>query len=297
MVVAVTLLNPHYVTNFNVDFKYYKSNGDLFDSGSTTFRRLTNDSLTSCSISFSPDYTITSSTATVSFKTKNAIPITGSFMLAVNGYTISDTVTTVDALSNASILTTTKPTYFSSSQMYFFNNFFKTSISAGSNIAFSISSILSPPTTSSTAFSWTLTTLYTTSTSNTIDSRICSIVVKEYPLDVTLTLNMTTFMVGTSVRTTFNYITPTILNFATDAINFIVPDSSITYLNALAAFSTGIGSGFDGQGTALILSNLTNGVLIPGSVNTDTYAANSNIFFRGTGMIMRSLVNSGTRTV
>ena len=181
MVVAVTLLNPHYVTNFDVDFKYYKTNGDLFDSGSTTFRRLTNDSLTSCSISFSPDYTITSSTVTVSFKTKNAIPINGSFMLAVNGYTINTTVTTVttvDVLSNASILTTTKPTYFSSGQIYFFNNFFKTSISAGSNIAFSISPILSPPTTSSTAFSWTLTTLYTTSTSNTIDSRICSIVVK-----------------------------------------------------------------------------------------------------------------------
>ena len=116
-------------------------------------------------------------------------------------------------------------------------------------------------------------------------------------MDVTLTLSATTFMVGTSVRTTFNYITPTILNFATDAINFIVPDSSLTYLNALAAFSGGTGSGFDGQGTSLILANLTNGVLIPGNVNTDTYAANSNIFFRGTGMIMRSLVNSGTRTV
>lgn len=178
MVVAVTLLNPQYVTNFNVDFKYYKTNGDLFDSGSTTYRRLTNDSLTSCSISFSPDNTITTSTATVSFKTKNAIPISGSFMLAVNGYTISDTVTTVDVLTNTSILATNKPTYFSSTQMYFFSNFFKTAIAGGSNVAFSISSILTPPTTSSTSFSWTLTTLYTTSTSNSIDSRICSIAVK-----------------------------------------------------------------------------------------------------------------------
>lgn len=104
-------------------------------------------------------------------------------------------------------------------------------------------------------------------------------------------------MVGTSARTTFIYVTPTLLNFATDAINFIVPDSIITYLNALAAFSTGSGCSFDGQGTTLILGNLTNGVLIPGNVNTDNYSANSNIALRGTGMILRSLVNSGTRTV
>ena len=297
MVVAATLLNPPYVTNFNVDFKYYKSDGSLFDSASTTFRRLTNDSLTSCSITFSPDNTITSSTATVSFKTKNAIPNGGSFMLAVNGYTISDTVTTVDALTNSSILTTTKPTYFSSTQMYFFSTFFKTSIAAGSNIAFGISSILSPPTTSSTSFSWTLTTLYTTSSSNTIDSRICSIVVKEYPLDVTLTLNTTTFMVGTSVKVSFSYVTPTLLNFATDSINFIVPDASITYLNALAAFSTGSGSSFDLQSTTLILGNLTNGVIIPGNVNTDTYASGNPVTLRGSGLILRSLVNSGTRTI
>ena len=116
MVVAVTLHNPHYVTSFKVNFKYYKSNGDLFDSGSTIFRGLTNDSLTSCSISFSPDYTITSSTATVSFKTKNNIPINGSFMFTVNGYTISDSVTNVDALANTSILTTNKPTFFLADQ-------------------------------------------------------------------------------------------------------------------------------------------------------------------------------------
>lgn len=297
MVIAATLLNPPYVTNFNVDFKYYKSDGSLFDSGSTTYRKLTNDLLTACSITFSPDYTITYSTATVSFRTKNAIPNSGSFMLAVNGYTISDTVTTVDALANTSIVTTAKPVYFPSTQMYFFSNFFKTSISAGSNITFAINSILTPPTTSSTSFSWTLTTLYTTATANTIDSRVCSIVVNEYPLDVTLSLNTTTFMVGTSVRATFSYVTPTLLNFTTDSFNFIVRDASITYLNALAAFASGSGSSFDNQDTPLIIGNMTNGVLIPGNSNSDTYDANSSINFKGSGLILRSLVNSGTRTV
>jgi hypothetical protein len=297
MVVAATLLNPPYVTNFIVDFKYYKSDGSLFDSGLTTYRLLTNDQLVSCSITFSPDYTITSSTATVAFRTKNAIPIAGSFMLAVNGYTISDTVATVDALSNSTILTTTKPTYFASNQMYFFSNFFKTSINANSNIAFSINPIITPPTISSTAFSWTLTTLYTTATSSSIDSRICSIVVKEYPLDVTLTLNSTAFMVGTLARVTFHYITPTILDFATDDISLIVSDASITYLNAVAAQPTGAGSVIDGQSTTLVISNISNGVLFPSTLNTDTYAANSNISFRGTGLNLRSSINSGTRTV
>lgn len=218
-------------------------------------------------------------------------------MLTVNGYTISDTVATVDALSNSTILTTTKPSYFSTNQMYFFINFFKTSINANNNIAFSINPINTPPTTSSTSFSWTLTTLYTTSTSNSIDSKICSIVVKEYPLDVTLTLNNTAFMVGTLARVTFHYITPTILDFATDDISFIVSDASITYLNAVATQSDGRGSVIDGQSTTLVISNISNGVIFPSTLNTDTYTANSNISFRGTGLNLRSLINSGTRTV
>jgi hypothetical protein len=104
-------------------------------------------------------------------------------------------------------------------------------------------------------------------------------------------------MVGTLARVTFHYITPTILDFATDDISLIVSDASITYLNAVAAQPTGAGSVIDGQSTTLVISNISNGVLFPSTLNTDTYAANSNISFRGTGLNLRSSINSGTRTV
>jgi hypothetical protein len=104
-------------------------------------------------------------------------------------------------------------------------------------------------------------------------------------------------MVGTLARVTFHYITPTILDFATDDISLIVSDASITYLNAVAAQSDGRGGSINGQSTTLVISNISNGVIFPSTNNTDTYAANFNISLRGAGLNLRSLINSGTRTV
>lgn len=78
LTVSMVLQNPSYVDNFTVGYAYTLTAGTAYSTGSSTVRGLTADSLTSCSVTFSPSYTNSLSTATIQLTPKNAIPSGGS---------------------------------------------------------------------------------------------------------------------------------------------------------------------------------------------------------------------------
>jgi len=74
--------NPPYVDNITISFEILYTNMTVFSAvTSYQFRGLTTDTLTSCSITFTPATTSTNSTAIVKITPKNAILTGGSIIL------------------------------------------------------------------------------------------------------------------------------------------------------------------------------------------------------------------------
>jgi hypothetical protein len=289
----LTLQNPPYVDNFNIAYAYFLSNGNQYSSASNTVKGLTADSLTACAVTFSPNYTNTLSTVTVQLTPKNSIPVGGSLELSVSGYTTTNTLTSVNTNSNALL---NSSTFISNSgQTYILSTFFASSVSGGTSITFSASSLMSPPTTALSTYSFTLTTLYTSSYLNSIDTKSCSLSVTDYPITVSVTFS-STFYVGNSLKPTITYTTPIDLTFATDTFNFIVDSSSTNYISIAALNSAGSGGFVTGMSNQFVIANVTNGVTYPNTSNSDTFTANTSIIENG-GLTIKSSVNSGVKTV
>lgn len=293
------LQNPPYVDNFTISYSYYLlSDNSLYSSGSNTIKGLSPDSLTACSVSFSPNYTNSLATVTLQLTPKNSIPAGGSLQLSVSGYTTGSTLTSVSTNSNALLNSTT---FISTSvPTYILANFFAATIPAGTALTFSANSLLSPPSTATSTYSFTLTTLYTTNYLNSIDTKSCSLSVTDYPLTVSVTFG-STFYVGNSLKPTITYTTPVDLAFTTDTFNFLVDSTSTTYLSISTANSVGSGGFVTGMNNQFVISNLTingvaNGVTYPTTSNSDTFTAATSIVESG-GITVKSMVNSGTKTV
>lgn len=294
LTMSFTLLNPSYVDTFSIDYSYTLTAGTLYSSTSTTVRGLTADTLTSCAVTFSPSYTSSLSTVNIQMTPKNAIPSGGSLFLSVSGYTVGNTLSTLNTASNSSSLNSSAG-IVNSGQTYLISNFFSTAISSGTFLSFSASSLLTPPTTASTSFTISISTLYTTSYLNAIDSSSCSLTVSDFPITVAITFSAT-FYVGDALRPNITYTTPVSLTFPADSYTFTVDSTSTSYLSIYTANSAGSGGYIAGAFSSLFISNVTSGVSFPSQNMTDTFNASTSIVISG-GMFIRSLINSGNKTV
>jgi hypothetical protein len=293
LTMAITLQNPSYVDNFNIAYTFTLTNGVQYSSGSTTLKSLVADTLTSCAVTFSPNYTNSLATVNIQFTPKNAIPAGGSIFFTAVGYTVGNTLTSINTLSNSAL--NSSAGISNSGQTYILTNFFTSGISSGASISFSVSSVMSPSTTALSTYSFNLTTLYTSSYLNSIDTKLCYLSVADYPITLSITFS-STFYVGDSLRPNLTYTTPVALVLSTDTYNFIVDSSSTSYLSVATANSAGSGGYIPGASATLYMSNMTNGVTFPSTVMSDTFNSNTSIVISG-GMTIKSLINSGSKTV
>lgn len=290
---SITLLNPPYVDNFTISYDFILSNTQPYSTTSNLIKGLTADALTSCAVSFSPSTTYSLSSSTIQMQVKNSIPAGGSLQITINGYSLSsNTLTSINTLSNSSVLSTTLPTY--NSQVYIFSSFFKSAISSGSVISFSLSTIMTPPTTQTNYYDFSITTLYTSNYFNQIDNKICYLSVSDTTASLTITIS-STFYVGETKSPTLTFLTPTGLTFTTDTFNFIVDSGSTSYLSIAASLSNGVGI-ITGLSSTIRISNITNGVNYPTNTLTDTVSSGSNVSLIS-GITLKSMVNSGLKTV
>ena len=163
------LTNPPYVDNYTVSFDYAPDSGATFATISNTITGLQPDSLTSCAMTFSPAFTNSLSTITYTIVNKNSIPAGGSLQLTFNGYSPTNTSSLVVDPLTSSLLINSGATITSSSSVFFFSAFFSTLVAAGTTLTFSVGTITTPPTTSSSLYSITILTSATTSFLNKID--------------------------------------------------------------------------------------------------------------------------------
>lgn len=294
LTMSFTLLNPSYVDTFSINYSYTLTAGTLYSSTSTTVNRLTADALTSCAIAFSSSYTNSLSTINIQITPKNAIPSGGSLFLSVSGYTVGNTLTSLSTGSNSSSLSSSA-SIVNSGQTYLISNFFSTAISSGTFLSFSASSLLTPPTTATSTFTISVSTLYTTSYLNAIDTSSCSLAVSDFPITVAVTFS-TTIYVGDALRPNITYTTPVSLTFPADSYTFTVDSTSTSYLSVYTANSAGSGGYIAGASSTLFISNVTSGVSFPSQNMTDTFNAATSVVISG-GMFVKSLINSGNKTV
>lgn len=151
-----TITNPQYVDNYVVGFSYVPDVTASFTTLYFTISSLQPDSLTSCSMSFSPNFTNTLSNITFSIVNKNSIPAGGSLQLTFTGYTPTSSSLAISS-SMPSINTSVIPS-FDGSSIFFMSGFFRSSVSAGTTLSFSIAQIRGPPTISSSLYSITILT-------------------------------------------------------------------------------------------------------------------------------------------
>lgn len=294
LTMTFTLLNPSYVDTFSIDYSYTLTAGTLYSSTSTTVKGLTADTLTACAIAFSPSYTNSLSSINIQITPKNAIPSGGSLFLSVSGYTVGNTLTSLSTGSNSTSLSSSA-SIVNSGQTYLISNFFSTVISSGTYLSFSASSILTPPTTAASTYTISVSTLYTASYLNSIDTKSCSLTVSDYPITVAVTFSAT-FYVGDALRPNITYTTPVSLTFPADSYTFTVDSTSTNYLSVYTANSAGSGGYIAGASSSLFMSNVTTGVSFPSQNMTDTFNESSSIVISG-GMFIKSLINSGNKTV
>lgn len=273
----LTVQNPAYVDTFSISYAYYLTDGTPYSSASNTIKGLTADSLNACTITFNPSYTSSIAAVTVQLTTKNSIPAGGSLQLAVSGYTTGNTLSSVTTNSNAMLNGSTFLSY--SGQYYIFSSFFATSVGSGTSLTFTANSLMTPPTTALNTYFYTLSTLYTSSFQNPIDTKSCSLSVSDYPITLTISFSGT-FFVGNTIRPNITYSPIVETSLGTDTFAFTVDSTSTSYLTISTTNSQGSGGNFFNSSTIVNtkifnIGNITNGVSYPAANNTDTFPANS----------------------
>jgi len=165
-----SIKNPSYVSNFDVTLSFVPNGGGSFTSVVGTINSLQPDTLSSCSMTYSPSYANSYSAVTFSIVNKNPVPTGGSLQLTFNGFTPGSTPT------NLAISTTTSAAFINTTALtssvgvyYAFSNFFKAAVPAATTLNFTLSSFLNPPTTASGNYSITILTYASTSYQNKID--------------------------------------------------------------------------------------------------------------------------------
>jgi len=173
------ITNPSYVDNFTVSFDYTPDSGGTFSTVTSTITGLQPDTLTSCAMNFSPNYTNSLSSITFTVVNKHQIPSGGSLQLTFNGYTPTTSSLTI---SNASVFINSGVTAVVTGSIISFSAFFNTLVPAGTTLTFTIGSITSPPTTSSSLYSITILTSAKANYLNKIDQSTCTITnIQNYP--------------------------------------------------------------------------------------------------------------------
>jgi hypothetical protein len=293
----LTLLNPPYVDNFTVTYNFVYPNMTIFSTLTGKVSGLYADSLTACSLAFTPSSTNSLSVVTVSITTKNSIPAGGSLQLVVNNFVTSDSTPTVNVLSNGSILNSTAAGS-SSGQNYFFSRLFSNNVPAGSIVSFSLSSLTTPPTTQTSYFNYYLATTYTTLYLNTIDNSTCTInTITDYPIANLLAVpspSTSTFNVGSTMQVNMDFTSPVLMNFATDTISITTDSSSLNYLT-INTLTIGLATiNLTGSGSLSII-NITNGLEITTTAGV-TIPANSAVKINS-GIRIKAIMNSGAKNI
>lgn len=288
-----TITNPAYVDNYSVGFSFAADSQVTFQTIYFTMTSFQPDTLTSCSISFSPNYTNTLSNITFTITNKNAIPAGGSLQLTFTGYTPTSSSLAIYSTS-PSINTAVVPS-FDGSSVFFMSGFFQSQINAGTSISFSIASILGPPTISSSLYSITILTSARDSFFYKIDQRTCSITnIANFPTASMSVQPASTMLVGNNQVTLYvSFIAPTDINFSQDTITITVESSSTTYLTVYY-LSVPVTTNVTGGG--LTGSNVTNGITFPTSSTSISITAGTAVQLRS-GLFSTASVTSGTRTV
>lgn len=214
--------------------------------------------------------------------------------LTFSGYTVSNTsALTVSAIGGSSTYINTTASSSFLSNVYFFMTFFKTLVPAGTPLNFALSSLMSPPTTSSTAYSITVVTSATSNYQTKIDQKTTTIAnIIDYPTASLSLIPSSAIKVGKIQAAIFiDFIAPTLINFSTDTITVTVTGSSMTYFAIYykATMSTNV------TGTGLQGDNITNGATFPTNAPSDTIAAGTAT--EVTSLFAKSMVTSGTMSV
>ena len=287
-----SLTNPAYVDNFTVSFDFAPDSGATFSTVTSTITGLQPDTLTSCAMSFNPNYTNTLSTVTFTVVNKHKIPSGGSLQLTFNGYTPTSSSLTISAAS-ASINTGVAAVVTGS--VFSFSGFFSSLVPAGSTLTFSIGSIMSPPTTASSLYSITILTSATTSYLNKIDQSTCTITnIINFPTASLSFVPSSTMKVGdTGILLYANFIAPTAIDFSTDTMVVSVDAGSASYYTVyyrLITVTTNVtGIGMNG-------ANSTLGVTFPTIAVSQTIASGTAVQINS-GLFAASSVNSGSKTL
>lgn len=292
-----SIKNPSYVDNYAVSFSFVSDSGTPFTTVSSSINSLQPDELTSCSMSFSPTFTNTYSAVTFSLVNKSPIPAGGSLQLTFVGYTpasngtsLSISVTTGASFINASSISTLIGAY------YLLANFFTTAVPSSTTLVFTLSFMLSPPTTGS-SFSITMLTYASTNFQYKIDERSCSISgITDLPtpsLSV-YTSTSTTLRVGANrASLSMEFKAPSLINFTTDIITVQVASSSSQYLFIFTLSAVPLSNNV--TGSSLAGSNTTTGIFFPNVLTSSTISSGTGT--RVTGFFLNTLINSGTKTV
>lgn len=289
--------NPYYVSNFDVSLNFASDKGSPFTAVSGTINSLQPDTLTSCSMTFSPTYANSYSAVTFNIVNKNPIPLGGSLQLTFNGYTPASNSTNlaISASTGAAYINTTAITS-SVSTFFGFSNFFKAAVPASTSLSFTLSFFLNPPTTSSTLYNITILTYATTSYQNKIDEKVCSITgITDFPTPSLSAYTSSTLRVGSTKATLLiEFKAPALVNFTTDTISVQVATNSTTYL-LIYCLSIAVATNATG-GNALTPSNSSFGVVFPGNTPNTLIALNTGTLI-SSGLFLNALVNSGTKTI
>lgn len=286
------LTNPPYVDNYTVSFDFYADSSVTFQTVYGTINTLQPDTLTSCSMSFSPNYTNTLSNISFTMVNKNSIPSGGSLQLTFNAYTPSYSTLAIYTTSGyINIASTITP----SGSVFFMSGFFSSTVPAGTTLAFSIAFINTPPTIGSSLYSITILTSAKSNFLNKIDQKTCSISnIENYPIASLTAEPSSTMLVGnTKVLMYVNFKAPADVDFTTDTMVVTVASGfttylSIYYLSITVTTNVTIG-GLPG-------ANTTNGVTFPTSSTALSISSGTAVQITG-GLFSTSAVNSGTKTI
>lgn len=288
----LTLINPPYVDTFTVTYNFIRS-GSVYSTLSGKVSGLYSDSLSACSLSFSPSYTNSYSVVTVGFTTKNNIPAGGSFQLVVNNYASSDASPTLNVLNNGSILNGSV-VGSSSGQNYFFSKFFSSAVAAGSVISFSLSKLTTPPTTQTSYFNFYLASIYTTNYLNTIDNVTCTInSISDYPIANLITVLTSSLYVGNTISISIDFTAPILMSFSTDKIAISTDTTNTKYIT-VSTLPVGFATTNATTGS-LNTQNTTNGMeIINGTTQTIASGVATKI---SSGVRVKAIMNSGVKNI
>lgn len=231
-----TIVNPPSKQSLTFGYSFI-SGGTTYRSLSSTIDMLTPDTLTSCSIAFTPATVFTEATVNISITTKNSIDAGGSITVTFPSVWLNSVSTAYPPM----IYTTTACTKVTgtalkstlacdvSGQLIEVRSAFQTTVTPGSVLVFTMTRIRTPPTTTPGN---TVDITTQTSIGYLVDSSSCSIgTIVEQPLTLSLT-SVTPFVVGAINPLSFSWYTSSPLKVG-DTFLISLPPASMLFVSSL----------------------------------------------------------------